>query len=70
MTKENVKWKSVVTETKRKVLIVKDKECQYRFEKETDDTKELSNIVDKDEPVEKLDKRFMKRLDGFVHKYF
>ena len=57
-------------ETKREVFNMKDKECQLRLKKETDETKELSNIVDKDESVEKLAEKFMKRLYGFVHKHF
>ena len=49
---------------------MKSKYCQLRFKKEIDSTKELSEIVGKDEPVEKLAKKFLKRLDGFGHKHF
>ena len=49
---------------------MKSKECQLRFKKEIDSTKELLEIVDKDEPVVKLAKKFLKRLNVFVHKHF
>ena len=49
---------------------MKSKECQLRFKKETDSTKELSKIVEKDEPVEKLANKFLKRINGFVHPHF
>ena len=35
-----------------------------------DTTRELTNITDKGEDVEKVTKKFMKRLDGFLYKYF
>ena len=31
-----------------------------------DNTKELSKIIDKDKDVEKVTKKFLKRLDGYV----
>ena len=49
---------------------MKNKECQMSIKKETDYTRELSDIMDKDESVDKLTKYFLKHLDGFVHKNF
>ena len=55
---------------KREIYNMKNKESPMIFKKETDCTRELSDINDKDESVEKLTKKFLKHLDGFVHNNF
>ena len=56
---------------KRKELFnLNDKECQRAFKLEMDNTTELSNIIDKNEDVDKGTKKFLKRLDGFLYKNF
>ena len=52
------------------IFNLNDKECQKSFKREMDNTSELLNIVEKDEDVDKVTKKFLKRLDGFLHKHF
>ena len=40
------------------------------FKHDTDNTTELSKIFDKNDDIDKLTKKFLKRLDGFLHKIF
>ena len=70
VTKLNDKWKTEAKEKKREIYNMKNKESQMSYKKETDCTRELSDINDKDESVEKLTKKILKRLDGFVHNNF
>ena len=49
---------------------MKKKECQFSFKKETDSSRELSDIINKDESVDILAKKFLKCLDVFVHENF
>ena len=63
-------WKPDTKSYKQKVYNLKNKECQKQFKHDTDNTKELSNIIDKEEDIEKATKKFLKRLNGFISKHF
>ena len=70
VTEMQIKWKTDTKTNKQEVYNLKDKDSQKRFKQDTDSTKELSNIIDKEHDVEKGTKKFMKRLKGFITKHF
>ena len=70
ITELRVKWKSDRKSSKNEVYNLKSKECQKSFKQDTEDTSELSNIIDKDEDIDKITKKFVHRLDGFIKKHF
>ena len=70
ITELRVKWKPDRKSSKVEVYNLKSKECQKSFKQDTDETSELSNIIDKDEDIDKITKKFVHRLDGFIKKHF
>ena len=70
VTKLNVKWKAHEKTYKREIFNLNNKQCQNTFKEDTDKTTQLSNIFDKDDDIQKLTKKFLKRLDGFITKHF
>ena len=70
VTKLKVKWKSNSKTHKREIYNLKDKEGQKNFKQDTDSTTQLSQIFEKDDDIQKLTKKFLKRLDGFISKHF
>ena len=70
ITEINCKPKPLEINKRRELFNLNDKECQKLFMKEMNKTTELSSITDKKEDVEKVTKKFLKRLDGFLHSNF
>ena len=48
------------------VYNLKNKECQLKFKKYTSDTKMLSSTVDKEDDIDRVIERFMKKVDGCI----
>ena len=69
-TELDIKWKPDTKQYKQEVYNLKDKESQRSFKEDTDNTKELSNIIDKEDEVDKGTKKFLKRINGFITKHF
>ena len=70
VTEINMIWKPDTKPYRNEVYNLKNKECQKGFKHDTDNTKELSDIIDREEDVEKATKKFLKRLNGFITKHF
>ena len=68
-TKLNISW----SPTENRVMEVfkfKDKAALEKFKYETTYTDKLSKIIDTDKPLDVVTKKFIKRLQGFIHKCF
>ena len=55
---------------KEEIFNLKNKECQENFRKQTSETKELSSIFNSNKDVHTLTKKFLNRLNGFIHSSF
>ena len=60
VTELQLRWKPDTKSYKQEVYNLKNKECQKQFKHDTDNTKELSNIIDKEEDIEKATKKFLR----------
>ena len=68
-TKLNIKW----SPTENRVMEIfkfKDKAALNKFKHETTHTDQLSKLIDTDKPLDVVTKKFIKRLQGFIHKCF
>ena len=68
-TKLNVSW----SPTENRVIEIfkfKDKAALEKFKFETTYTDKLSKLIDTDKPLDVVTKKFIKRLQGFIHKCF
>ena len=70
VTELKIKWKPHSKLQKKEMFNLKDKIGQEKFKYETDNTTDLSRIIDKEDDVEKATKKFLKRLDGFITNSF
>ena len=68
-TKMNLTWNSTDAEI-LEVYKYKDTESQKTFKDMTTNTKELSNIIELNKPLDVVAKKFVKRLKGFISKSF
>ena len=69
MTKMKLTW-SPLSSKVVEVLKFKDKDAKVNFKKATTETNELSQIIDKEKPLDLVTKQFIKRLQGFIHDNF
>ena len=70
VTEMNITWNSNVKQPRHEIFNFKNKECLKQFENETNDTNELSQIIDSEKELDLVMKKFLKRFDGFTHKCF
>ena len=68
-TKLNIRWipkESQILE----VFNFKDLKAQKLFKSNTTNTDKLSKLIDSNKPLDLVTKKFIKRLQGFVHQSF
>ena len=70
ITELRIKCKADRKSSKMEIYNLKSKECPKFFKQDTEDTSELSNIIDKDEEIDNITKKFVHRLNGFIKKHF
>ena len=68
-TKLNIPWNKKPEES-IEVFNFKDTQSQKDFLKNTEKTKDLIKIFDSKKSLQVQTKKFLKRLDGFIHKSF
>ena len=70
LTKFNLTWKAKQIKPKLEVFNFKNKEGQKMFKEITSDNTKLSQIFDTNEDIYTQTKRFIKTLDGMLHRCF
>ena len=62
--------KKFVKTSRNKLFNLNNKDCQKTFKEVMDKITELTNITEKDDDVDKVTKKFLKRPDGFLYENF
>ena len=70
ITKLKFQWDRNMKKERYETFNFRNIECQEKFKEETTKTKELSTIVSKDKDLNSCTKKFLKRLNGFIHSSF
>ena len=70
ITKLALQWNRNMTRERFETFNFRNRESQEKFKEATTKTKDLSTIVSKDKDLNSCTKKFLKRLDGFIHSSF
>ena len=70
LSKFNLGWSKNSQKKRIETFNLRNKECQLKFKEATSNTNELSIIFDNKKDLNICTKKFLKRLDGFIHESF
>ena len=70
VSKFNLGWSKVGMRKRIETFNLKNRKCQEAFKVATSNTDALSSIFNNEKDLNSCTKKFMKRLDGFIHECF
>ena len=65
-----LRWSKVMREERNETFNLKNIDCQKVFKKATSNNTDLSSIFDSKNDINSCAKKFMKRLNGYIHECF